>query len=121
MLRRCLASANPCFGMIPPPRPTSTTVSPGNDFGTMLQIRNVQMLPDGRSIVETWGTWRFRIMERGMLDGYVVARVERVETYRGSKRCNMVGIPGKLSWQTNMGVSNLESLSSASIIAPRSA
>jgi hypothetical protein len=45
----------------------------------MLRIRKVQMLPDGRSVVETWGTWRFRIMERGMLDGYVVARVERVE------------------------------------------
>ncbi|KAI0751952.1 PUA-like domain-containing protein, partial [Irpex lacteus] len=79
MLRRCLASSNPCFGMIPPPRPTSSPASPGNDFGTMLRIKSVQMLPDGRSVVETWGTWRFRIMERGMLDGYVVARVERVE------------------------------------------
>ena len=47
----------------------------------MLQIRNVQMLPDGRSVVETWGTWRFRIMERGMRDGYTVARVERIEDY----------------------------------------
>ena len=45
----------------------------------MLQIRDVQMLPDGRSIVETWGTYRFRIMERGVLDGYTVGRVERVE------------------------------------------
>jgi hypothetical protein len=79
MLRRCLATPNPCFGMIPPPRPTATHTSSGNDFGTMLRIRKVQMLPDGRSVVETWGTWRFRIMERGMLDGYVVARVERVE------------------------------------------
>ncbi|KAI0092656.1 PUA-like domain-containing protein [Irpex rosettiformis] len=84
MLRRCLAKSNPCFGMIPPPRPTATPASPGNDFGTMLRIKNVQMLPDGRSVVETWGTWRFRIMERGMLDGYVVARVERVEDHEES-------------------------------------
>ncbi|OJT03725.1 LON peptidase N-terminal domain and RING finger protein 1 [Trametes pubescens] len=47
----------------------------------MLAIRNVQMLPDGRSLVETWGTWRFRVMERGTLDGYMVARIERIEDY----------------------------------------
>lgn len=45
----------------------------------MLEIRNVSMLPDGRSIVETWGTHRFRIMERGVMDGYVIGRVERVD------------------------------------------
>ncbi|KAI0719512.1 hypothetical protein C8T65DRAFT_635567 [Cerioporus squamosus] len=86
MLRRCLESPNPCFGMIPPPRAAPSTsahgtTSTGNDYGTMLQIRNVQMLPDGRSVVETWGTWRFRIMERGMRDGYMVARIERIEDY----------------------------------------
>ncbi|KAI0650698.1 PUA-like domain-containing protein [Trametes meyenii] len=85
MLRRCLDSPHPCFGMIPPPRsaPSSTAgaSSTGNDYGTMLAIRNVQMLPDGRSLVETWGTWRFRIMERGTLDGYTVARIERIEDY----------------------------------------
>ncbi|TBU32730.1 hypothetical protein BD311DRAFT_713585 [Dichomitus squalens] len=86
MLRRCLENPNPCFGMIPPPRAAPSTsangsVSTGNDYGIMLQIRNVQMLPDGRSVVETWGTWRFRIMERGMRDGYTVARVERIEDY----------------------------------------
>ncbi|KAH9853417.1 hypothetical protein C2E23DRAFT_821252 [Lenzites betulinus] len=85
MLRRCMDSAHPCFGMIPPPRaaPTASAAgsSTGNDYGTMLAIRNVRMLPDGRSLVETWGTWRFRIMERGTLDGYTVARVERIEDY----------------------------------------
>lgn len=45
----------------------------------MLEIRNVQMLPDGQCRVETWGTWRFRILERGTLDGYGVARIERVD------------------------------------------
>lgn len=38
---------------------------------------------DGRSIVETWGTWRFRVMERGTLDGYLIGRVERVEDWDG--------------------------------------
>ena len=56
------------------PRPGAPA---GAEFGTMLEIRSVQMLPDGRSIVETWGSWRFRIMERGTLDGYMVGRIER--------------------------------------------
>lgn len=60
--------------MIMHPRPGATA---GSEFGTMLQIRTVQMLPDGRSIVETWGSYRFRIMERGTLDGYMVGRIER--------------------------------------------
>jgi Lon protease-like protein len=51
--------------------------SAGNDFGTMLEIKSVTMLPDGRSMVETWGAYRFRIMERGTMDGYMVARIER--------------------------------------------
>ncbi|EKM59081.1 uncharacterized protein PHACADRAFT_87866 [Phanerochaete carnosa HHB-10118-sp] len=82
MLRRCLATPHPSFGMIPRPRAAAAAgagADAGNDYGTMLEIRNVQMLPDGRSIVETWGTYRFRIMERGVLDGYTVGRVERVE------------------------------------------
>lgn len=114
MLRRCLATPNPRFGMIPPPRvapssshlpasqqqagavgqaaSTSTATtnhasnasrpsSTGNEYGTMLEIRRVQMLADGRAVVETWGAWRFRIVERGTLDGYVVARVERVDDW----------------------------------------
>jgi Lon protease-like protein len=49
----------------------------GNDYGTMLEIRSVQMLGDGRSMVETWGAYRFRILERATLDGYMVGRIER--------------------------------------------
>ena len=49
----------------------------GNDFGTMLEIKSVRMLHDGRSIVETRGTYPFRIMDRGTMDGYMIARIER--------------------------------------------
>ncbi|KAI0796629.1 PUA-like domain-containing protein [Abortiporus biennis] len=89
MLRRCLETPHPCFGMIPPAHSiphssnpsSSNTVSQSNEFGTMLEIRNVQMLSDGQCRVEAWGTWRFRIMERGTLDGYSIARVERIEDF----------------------------------------
>jgi len=73
MLRRCLESPNPRFGMIMSPK----SGSPQSDYGTMLEIRSVQMLPDGRSVVQTWGSSRFRILERGSLDGYMVGRIER--------------------------------------------
>lgn len=84
MLRRCLEAPTPTFGMITPPRAAPVAglgVDAGADFGTMLEIRSVQMLPDGRSMVETWGTHRFRILERGSLDGYMIGRVERIDDY----------------------------------------
>lgn len=78
MLRRCFqkSNTNPSFGMIMPPTVAGGRSS-GNDFGTMLEIKSVKMLHDGRSIVETRGTYPFRIMERGTMDGYMVARIER--------------------------------------------
>ncbi|KAG8692008.1 hypothetical protein FRC11_012354 [Ceratobasidium sp. 423] len=79
MLRRCLLSATPRFGMVMPRQNANNT--DGNDFGTMLEIKNVQMLSDGRSMVETYGTFRFRILERGTLDGYLVGRIERIDDY----------------------------------------
>ncbi|KAF9646757.1 hypothetical protein BDM02DRAFT_3118151 [Thelephora ganbajun] len=79
MLRRCLESPTPRFGMVMPPRSTSASV--GMDFGTMLEIRSVRMLHDGRSLVQTWGVSRFRVLERGTLDGYTVGRIEYIEDF----------------------------------------
>lgn len=45
----------------------------------MLEIKSVQMLADGRSMLETVGSYRFRLLEKGSLDGYTVGRVERVD------------------------------------------
>jgi hypothetical protein len=85
MIRRCLASPTPGFGMItsPPPPPP---LNPDSDapqehstieYGTFLKINEVIMLPDGRAWVSTTGSWRFRILERGVVDGYLAGRVER--------------------------------------------
>lgn len=49
------------------------------EYGTLLQIIKYEMLPDGRSFVETRGISRFRVLEHGMLDGYHVGHVERVD------------------------------------------
>ena len=48
-------------------------------YGTLLRIMNIQMLPDGRSLIETRGVSRIKVLEHGQRDGYTVARVERVE------------------------------------------
>lgn len=82
MLRRCFqkSNPNPCFGMIMPPT-TDGGRSSGDDFGTMLEIKSVKMLYDGRSMVEARGTYPIRIMERGTMDGYMVARIERILDY----------------------------------------
>ena len=84
MLRRCLEKPCPTFGMIMPPRAAPIPghgANAGSEFGTMLEIRSVQMLADGRSMVETWGTHRFRILEQGSLDGYMIGRVENIVDY----------------------------------------
>lgn len=73
MLRRCLQSDNPCFGMIMPPSPSGpytgghAPILADADYGTMLEIRSVQMLPDGRSMVETWGSHRYVVLTLDVL------------------------------------------------------
>lgn len=41
-----------------------------------MYIRGLVYTPDGRSIVDTVGQRRFRVVERGRKDGYDIARVE---------------------------------------------
>ncbi|KAJ9092719.1 hypothetical protein QFC19_008644 [Naganishia cerealis] len=80
MLRRCVESGRPRFGMVLPARGTGNPNVAGiMEYGTMLDIKSIQMLPDGRSMVETVGSHRFRLLEKGSLDGYTVGRVERID------------------------------------------
>lgn len=82
MIRRAL-EGNGQFGMLMYNRTGSSQGSLGQtpflEYGTMLQILNVQMLPDGRSLIETNGIGRFRVRAWGQLDGYTVGNVEKVE------------------------------------------
>lgn len=82
MIRRAL-EGNGMFGMLMYNRSGSNQGSLGpvrfKEYGTMLQIINVQMLPDGRSLIETRGATRFRVRSHGPHDGYTVGNVERIE------------------------------------------
>lgn len=48
-------------------------------YGTLLMIDRFELLPDGRSLVSAVGVSRFKILDWGVLDGYYVAKTERVD------------------------------------------
>ncbi|XP_047434512.1 LON peptidase N-terminal domain and ring finger 1, like [Mugil cephalus] len=77
MIRRCMDTGTRQFGMcINDPQKGFA------DYGCMLIIRSVHFLPDGRSVVDTIGGKRFRVLSRGMKDGYSTADIEHLEDSR---------------------------------------
>jgi len=75
MIRRCMEVGTREFGMAC----HVGNNQPFADFGTMLEVRDIQFFPDGRSIVDTMGGRRFKVIERGVMDGYNTAKVEFLE------------------------------------------
>ncbi|KAF7670302.1 hypothetical protein LDENG_00271940 [Lucifuga dentata] len=77
MIRRCMDTGTQQFGMcINDPQKGFA------DYGCMLIIQSVHFLPDGRSVVDTIGGKRFRVLSRGMKDGYSTADIELLEDTR---------------------------------------
>lgn len=74
MIRRSIQTGTKQFGMC-----VSDKQNGFADYGCMLQIRNVHFLPDGRSVVDTVGGKRFKVLKRGMKDGYCTADIEYLE------------------------------------------
>lgn len=58
------------------------------DYGCMLIIRSVHFLNDGRSVVDTIGGKRFRVLSRGMKDGYSTADIKHLEDTRVRIKAN---------------------------------
>jgi len=83
MIRRAVESGDRKFGMIMYNRRGESQGDLGNVhfmlYGTLLHINSLEMLPDGRSLVETRGLSRFRIKQYGQLDGYMVGDIERID------------------------------------------
>lgn len=78
MVRRAM-EADRTFGMVLPSRPSSPGGTPFCEVGTLLRIVNIEFFPDGRSLLETVGISRFRVTRHGSVDGYIVAKVEKVD------------------------------------------
>lgn len=49
------------------------------EYGTLLEIVSLQRLPDGRSLMETRGISKFKVLKYGTLDGYTVGDIERID------------------------------------------
>ena len=82
MIRRAVERGDSKFGMIMYNRKMEPQGDLGSVhfmlYGTLLQITRLEMLADGRSLIETRGLTRFRIKDHGQLDGYMVGSIERV-------------------------------------------
>ncbi|KAM9470573.1 LON peptidase N-terminal domain and RING finger protein 1 isoform 2-T2 [Clarias gariepinus] len=77
MMRRCIETGTKKFGMC------SYEHGKGfADYGCMLEILDQNVLPDGRSYVETRGGSRFRVLRRGQRDGYHTADIEYLQDHK---------------------------------------
>ncbi|KIY00827.1 uncharacterized protein Z520_03493 [Fonsecaea multimorphosa CBS 102226] len=81
MVRRVLENGTRKFGMLAY-KPHSEYQQGGphwQEYGTVLFIERVEMLADGRSLLETRGLYKFRVVETGMVDGYLTGRIQRFD------------------------------------------
>ncbi|XP_067900080.1 LON peptidase N-terminal domain and RING finger protein 1 isoform X2 [Heterodontus francisci] len=74
MMRRCLETGTKTFGMCVYDRGKIFA-----DYGCMLKIERSEDLPDGRSLIDTVGGRRFKVLRRSRRDGYSTADVEYLE------------------------------------------
>ncbi|KAL8659246.1 MAG: hypothetical protein Q9226_000516 [Calogaya cf. arnoldii] len=83
MIRRAIENGQGRFGMVMynQHRIPQGELGPIHflQYGTLLQIRNMQYLPDGRSLIETIGISRFQVKSHSMVDGYIVGKIERLD------------------------------------------
>ncbi|XP_067115418.1 LON peptidase N-terminal domain and RING finger protein 2-like [Osmerus mordax] len=74
MIRRSMETGTRQFGMC-----IADELLGHADHGCMLEVRNVKFFPDGRSVVDTVGAARFRVLSHGQRDGYHTAKIEYLE------------------------------------------
>ncbi|KAG8128499.1 hypothetical protein E2320_015342 [Naja naja] len=74
MMRRCQETGTKMFGMCMYENGKNFA-----DYGCILEIQKIAFFPDGRSLVDTIGKRRFRVLRRGHRDGYHTADVEYLE------------------------------------------
>ncbi len=83
MIRRAMESGDRKFGMLlhNPSLSSQGELGPCSfyQYGTLLHIISMQLLPDGRSLIETTGVSRFRVLKYGTLDGYTVGHIQRID------------------------------------------
>ncbi|RFU35858.1 hypothetical protein B7463_g495, partial [Scytalidium lignicola] len=83
MIRRAMESGDRKFGMLPYNSSHEIQGELGAvhfcQYGTLLRIVSMHLLSDGRSLIETVGVSRFKVIQHGTLDGYLIGKVERLD------------------------------------------
>uniref|UniRef100_A0A670ZXP8 LON peptidase N-terminal domain and ring finger 3 n=2 Tax=Pseudonaja textilis TaxID=8673 RepID=A0A670ZXP8_PSETE len=74
MVRRCMETGTRQFGMC-----IRDPVKGFADYGCILEIRNMEVFGDGRSVVDSIGKRRFKVLQHGKCDGYNTADIEYIE------------------------------------------
>uniref|UniRef100_A0A1A7Z473 LON peptidase N-terminal domain and ring finger 3 n=1 Tax=Iconisemion striatum TaxID=60296 RepID=A0A1A7Z473_9TELE len=74
MIRRCMETGTNCFGMC-----LGDDLKGFADYGCLLEIRDVKFFSDGRSVVDTTGRRRFKVIQHRERDGYNTADIEYLE------------------------------------------
>ncbi|XP_019725336.1 LON peptidase N-terminal domain and RING finger protein 3-like [Hippocampus comes] len=74
MIRRCMETGTNCFGMC-----LGDDLKGFADYGCLLEIRDVTFFSDGRSVVDTIGRRRFKVIQHSERDGYNTADIEYLE------------------------------------------
>ncbi|KAL6118122.1 lonrf3 [Pungitius sinensis] len=74
MIRRCMETGTNCFGMC-----LEDNRKGFADYGCLLEIRDVKFFSDGRSVVNTIGRRRFKVVQHSERDGYNTADIEYLE------------------------------------------
>ncbi|XP_051558444.1 LON peptidase N-terminal domain and RING finger protein 2 isoform X2 [Myxocyprinus asiaticus] len=74
MIRRSMETGTKQFGMC-----IADELKGFADHGCMLEVRDVKFFPDGRSVVDTIGIARFKVLSHGQRDGYHTAKIEYLE------------------------------------------
>ncbi|KAM6151583.1 LOW QUALITY PROTEIN: LON peptidase N-terminal domain and RING finger protein 3 [Rhynchocyon petersi] len=74
MIRRCIDTGTRQFGMC-----LEDPVKGFAEYGCILEIRNVQFFSDGRSVIDSIGKRRFKVLQQGRQDGYNTADIEYIE------------------------------------------
>lgn len=83
MIRRAIESGDRKFGMLlhNPKNEAQGDLGPVPfyQYGTLLHIISMHLMPDGRSLIETVGVSRFRVLKYGKKDGYTIGKIERID------------------------------------------
>ncbi|KAI9755626.1 MAG: hypothetical protein M4579_004199 [Chaenotheca gracillima] len=83
MIRRTIESGTRKFGMVIYNQTSEPQGELGRcefmQYGTLLHVKEFEMMPDGRMIIETVGVSRFKVRNWGIKDDYKVADIERID------------------------------------------